>query len=99
MTATPTPTPTLPPCAGDCRGDGQVTVDEILTLVEIALGELPTSACASGDGNHDGQITVDEILVAVNHALNGCVVTPTPTGLFAGNRAVPGDSRGMESSG
>lgn len=69
---TATPTATVSPCAGDCRDEGQVTVDEILTLVEIALGDVPISACENGDANHDGDITVDEILAAVNHALSGC---------------------------
>jgi Carboxypeptidase regulatory-like domain len=59
-------------CVGDCNGNGQVTVDEILTMVNIALGNTPVTTCEAGDANHDGQITVDEILTAVNHALNGC---------------------------
>jgi hypothetical protein len=61
-----------PPCAGDCNGTGTVTVDEILTMVNIALGNTPVTGCEAGDANHDGQITVDEILTAVNNALNGC---------------------------
>ena len=61
-------------CCGDCNGDGQVTVDEILTMVNIALGDTPVTTCEPGDANHDGQITVDEILAAVNQALNGCSV-------------------------
>lgn len=69
-------------CAGDCNGDGQVTVDEILTLVNIALGDAQAADCESGDVNHDGQITVDEILTAVTNALNGCdpapPLAPTP---------------------
>jgi predicted outer membrane repeat protein len=63
--------PRPPACMGDCNGNGQVTVDEILTMVNIALGNTVT-ACDAGDANHDGQITVDEILTAVNNALNGC---------------------------
>ena len=59
-------------CVGDCGGDNQVTVDEILTMVNIALGNTGVSACSAGDDNDDGQITVDEILTAVNNALNGC---------------------------
>jgi hypothetical protein len=66
--ATPTPE-----CAGDCRRDGMVTVDELLIMVNIALGAVPTSTCLVGDANQSGEITVDEILVAVNHALSGCV--------------------------
>jgi hypothetical protein len=60
------------PCAGDCGRDGEVTIDELLTLVNIALGTTAVSECLAGDGNQDGAITVDEILTAVNRALNGC---------------------------
>lgn len=60
-------------CVGDCDGSHSVTVDEILTIVNIALGSLPVSDCPPGDANGDQQITVDEILIAVNNALNnGC---------------------------
>jgi Ca2+-binding EF-hand superfamily protein len=59
-------------CVGDCDGSYTVTVDEILTLVNIALGNGDISTCLAGDANHDGKITVDEILTAVNNALNGC---------------------------
>ncbi|MFI5398452.1 MAG: hypothetical protein ACHQ9S_23205 [Candidatus Binatia bacterium] len=72
-TATPTATATPKPCVGDCNGNMQVTVDEILTMVNIALNNLPVTSCLAGDQNGDGRITVDEILAAVNKALNGCV--------------------------
>lgn len=74
--------PNVSACAGDCNDDGQVTVDEIITLVNIALGNAPVADCQAGDLNHDSQVTVDEILTAVNSALNGCpptVATPTQT--------------------
>jgi len=81
LTQLPTapPTVTALPCVGDCDGNGQVTVDEILTMVNIALGSTPVTACDAGDANHDGQITIDEILTAVNNALNGCGSASTPT--------------------
>jgi len=59
-------------CPGDCDASGDVTVDEILTMVNIALGNTPLLDCEAADSNQDGQITVDEILTAVNNALNGC---------------------------
>jgi hypothetical protein len=59
-------------CVGDCSGDLVVTVDEILTMVDVALGSVPVSACVPGDANRDQLIAVDEILTAVNNALNGC---------------------------
>lgn len=77
--ATPvaTSTPTPMPCVGDCSDDGSVTVDEIITMVNIALGNVSVTTCEAGDANQDGQITVDEILTAVNHALNGCWEGPS----------------------
>jgi hypothetical protein len=59
---------------GDCNGDLEVTVDEILSMVNIALGNTSVSACEAGDANHDGEVTVNEILAAVNNALNSCPV-------------------------
>jgi hypothetical protein len=59
-------------CNGNCDYSGQVTVDDILKMVNIALGNDPMGSCQAGDSNGDGQITVDEILAAVNNALNGC---------------------------
>jgi hypothetical protein len=49
-----------------------VTVDAILTMVNIALGNAQISACSNGDGDGDTQVTIDEILAAVTNALNGC---------------------------
>lgn len=73
-TSTQTPAPTFAPvpCVGNCNGDSSVTVDELLTMVNIALGNASVSTCSAGDSNHDDHITVDEILTAVNNALNGC---------------------------
>ena len=71
-TATPTPVPTAAPCAGDCNGDDEVTVNEILSLVNVALGNASVATCEVGDINGDGEITVNEILAAVNNALTGC---------------------------
>jgi hypothetical protein len=70
----PTATPTTPPtgCVGDCDGSGAVTVDEIVTMVNIALGTQPVGNCLAGDSDGSNTITVDEILSAIQNALNGC---------------------------
>jgi hypothetical protein len=73
--ASPTPTNTIVPCIGDCDGSGDVTVNELITLVNIALGNAPLSACVAGDADHSGEITIDEILRAVNNALGSCPST------------------------
>jgi len=59
-------------CVGDCNVDDVVTVNEVLTMVNIALGSGDPGLCTPGDQNHDGSITVDEIVTAVDNALNGC---------------------------
>jgi hypothetical protein len=64
--------PTPAACAGDCSGDGQVSVDEIIRAVNIGRGNRPVDSCPASDGNADGQVTVDEIVAAVINGLNGC---------------------------
>lgn len=59
-------------CVGDCNGDGQVTVDEIVTGVNIALGTSAIGNCLALDADSSGSATVDELVTAVNNALNGC---------------------------
>ena len=59
-------------CVGDCHGSGTVTVDEILSMVNIATGTADLSTCAAGDADGSGSITVDEIIRAVHNALGGC---------------------------
>jgi hypothetical protein len=49
-----------------------VSVDELVKLVNIALGRQPLSNCSAGDTNGDGEITIDEIVRAVNRLLAGC---------------------------
>ena len=64
-------------CVGDCDGSGDVMVNEIVTIVNIALGT--GGACL--DGVPAGA-TVDIALIiqAVNNALNECPTVPaTPT--------------------
>src|SRR5262249_62097045 len=59
-------------CAGDCDTNGSVAIDDLVTLVSIALNAAPVSTCTVGDRDHDGEIRIDEILAAVREALDGC---------------------------
>ncbi len=74
--APPTPTATAttsaPSCIGDCGGDGEVTVNELIIGVNIALGVTPVSACPVFDANGDGEVTIDELIRGVNFALTAC---------------------------
>jgi hypothetical protein len=73
-TVSPSLTPTTPSevCVGDCDGDGDVMVNELVTMVNIALGSADVSTCLPGDPNGSGEITINELVIAVNNALNGC---------------------------
>jgi len=59
------------PCVGDCDGSGDVSVNELVNLVNIALGDAQLSACPHGVS---GGAAVDVALLvqAVNDALRGC---------------------------
>lgn len=57
-------------CAGDCDADAEVVVNELIVLVNIALGNSQISSCVWG---LCGSATVDIscLVGAVNHALGG----------------------------
>jgi RHS repeat-associated protein len=66
-------------CIGDCNSSSDVTVDELITGVNIALGALALDQCEAFESNTDGVVTVDELITAVNNALVGCTPEPTKT--------------------
>ncbi|HVM97482.1 MAG TPA: DUF3604 domain-containing protein [Candidatus Acidoferrales bacterium] len=61
-------------CTGDCNGSGDVTVDELVAMVNISLGNAELSACAAGDRDASGSITIDEIVAAANNAVGLCPI-------------------------
>lgn len=63
-------------CVGDCNGDGTVTISELITGVNIALGSAVVGACAAVDRNRDGGASIDELIAAVTNALGGCPALP-----------------------
>jgi len=82
-----TPTATAVPtwtCVGDCDSDGTVAINELILLVNIALGSSPASACPALPPTPP--VMINDLIEAVNNALNGCPTaeTPTPTGVPTG---------------
>ena len=66
-------------CAGDCHDDGEVTVDELILGVNIALGSAIVDQCPALDSSGDRNLTINELIGAVNNALGGCTAAlPTP---------------------
>ena len=80
-TLTPTPngpsataTNTRPPgssaCTCDCDDDGQVSINDLVRSVLVALGSLQLSECS---GMADaGTLTVPDLVRGVRNALDGC---------------------------
>ena len=65
-------TPITGPCIGDCDNSGAVTVADLVTLVNIALGTGDIKSCSTSGATEGGPVTIDELVRAVNNALNGC---------------------------
>ena len=66
--------PAAAQCAGDCDGDGEVAINELIIGVNIALGFSEVLDCPSFDTNTDGSVAVNELISGVNALLNGCVL-------------------------
>jgi Tol biopolymer transport system component len=82
-------------CIGDCNRDGQVTVDELVTGVDIALATLTLETCPQFNSDAGGTVTIDELLQAVGVALNGCNLADSdviPYRLMSDSAIVPPQS-------
>lgn len=62
-------------CVGSCRGGG-VTIADLITGVNIALGRADGNACGALDANGDGVVSIAELVQAVLASLAGCFVPP-----------------------
>ncbi len=58
-------------CTGDCDRDNRVTVNEVVTGVQIALGNDATASCPAFECR-PGDVQVDCLLKGVKNALRGC---------------------------
>jgi hypothetical protein len=79
--ATALAVPAWSQCPGDCDGSQAVTVNELVTGVNIALDQADIDACPAFDTDGSDTVTVNELIAAVNVALSECpaVSSPTPT--------------------
>lgn len=59
-------------CVADCNHDQSVTIDDLITAVNIAFNPALLANCPSTDVSGDKEVAIDEIIMAVNAALNGC---------------------------
>jgi hypothetical protein len=64
---------TDPGFVGDCNGNKDVRVNELVTAVGIALNVNPLSACPAIDVDGDGLAKVHELIAAVRaNLMGGC---------------------------
>jgi Protein of unknown function (DUF1566) len=72
-------------CVGDCSGDKVVTINEIVTCVNIDFGSADLSICPACSST----VAITDLIAAVNNALNGCVGGPTPRPTSTAGVATP----------
>jgi predicted dienelactone hydrolase len=61
----------VPACTGDCGAGGSVSVADVITLVNIALGNAQPSSCLQGIAS-GAAVDIAMIVEAVKNALSGC---------------------------
>jgi len=49
-----------------------VTLDELLAVVKVALGDADAALCSAGDRDRDGTISAAEVVSSVNASLTDC---------------------------
>ena len=59
-------------CVGNCHGAEEVAINDVITLVNIALGSAPPATCADGGLPIGGEVDISVIIDAVNNTLAGC---------------------------
>lgn len=69
-------------CPGDCNLDATVTIDELVMVTAMALGEGPSDQCVSADANRDSRVRIDDILNAVRRSMIGCPPMGWCVGLY-----------------
>ena len=67
-----TPTQTVPACAGDCNGNGTVTIGEVQTSANIFLGKATVASCPAADTNGNAAVSIAEVTQASNSFRLGC---------------------------
>jgi len=66
------PDPDCVGCLGDCDADRNMTINELVRGVNIALGTAPLTDCPSFDRDPNERVTITELVQAANNALAGC---------------------------
>jgi hypothetical protein len=66
-------------CPGDCDGDLEVRVAELVAAVDAALHPPRLQRCPAADVDGSRTVTVDELIAAVERSFSPCPVVDSPT--------------------
>lgn len=66
-------------CAGDCDFNGAVSINELVTGVNLALNAESDAVCIALDVDDNGQVAINELISAVANALDGCLAATRQT--------------------
>ena len=61
-------------CAGDCDGDHEVGINELVFIVNLALADGTSDGCPLADVDGDGRVAVNDVVRGVTLALEGCPI-------------------------
>jgi hypothetical protein len=59
-------------CIGDCNGNGEVTLGEVQTALDIFFEDRPFSECPNADGNDSGDVSLGEVQTALDNFFEEC---------------------------
>lgn len=71
-----------PPRVGDCNRDLRVTIDELVSGINLALELAPVTDCPHFDADGDGHVGVDDIVGAVDAAISPALRDPQESLLY-----------------
>jgi hypothetical protein len=72
----------LPPKQGDCNEDLQVSIDELVKGVNIALDHAPLADCPRFDMNDTGLVTIAQLIAAVSSSFQPALRDPQGSLLY-----------------
>src|SRR5262245_27201618 len=67
-----TPVAASTSCVGDCNSDSEVTIDEIIVMVNRLLDGAQASPCFGIAGSQGDAVATEDVLAAVTAGLVGC---------------------------
>lgn len=59
-------------CICDCNNNGEVTLGEVQTALDIFFEDRPLSQCPNADGSGNGEVSLGEVQTGLDNFFEGC---------------------------